>query len=208
MGTPSDMPRQRALIFVLLTNLLVLAGCSPAPLRQAEIKEPELRAIHTALEQAVDTADGDQELSWHSGWLGNILVNLFGGDNLGLCYHWQEWTYQTMYPAVRETGWDLCGIAINVDWSGEHHAVLVWDPRRAARVDLLRAEGIAAGYVLDPWRRGSADIYRLEDWLALPLITRAPAEIEDLSELETVPANGPANVEDDAGRGQNPDSGS
>ena len=186
------MPRQRALIFVLLTNLLVLAGCSPAPLRQAEIKEPELRAIHAAFQEAVDTADGDQELSWHSGWLGNILVNLFGGDNLGLCYHWQEWTYQTMYPAVRETGWDLCGIAINVDWSGEHHAVLVWDPRRAARVDLLRAEGIAAG----------------EDWLALPLITRAPAEIEDLSELETVPANGPANVEDDAGRGQNPDSGS
>jgi hypothetical protein len=205
MGTHSDMPLKRTLIFASLASFSLLAGCSVAPLRRSEMREPELLAIHAAFERAVDTADQNPELNWHSGWMGNILVNLVGGDNQGLCYHWQEWTYQTVSPAVRETGWDVCGIAINVGWSGEHHAVLVWDPRRVARPDLLLEENAAASYVLDPWRRGSADIYRLEEWLTLPLVIHAPAEIEDLSELEAVDPAGPSEVKNGASLGQNPD---
>lgn len=201
------MTRRRLLVCFLQAMALLLSACSPAPLRRSEMQEPELRTIHAAFQEAIDKAKQDGEATWHNGWLGNVLVNLSGGDNLGLCYHWQEWTYQTMYPAVRSTGWELCGIAINVGWSSEHHSVLIWDPRRVARADLLNPSGIAAGYVLDAWRRGAADIYRLEDWLDLPLLTCAPASIEDLSELEAGNAEGSAGLEAHSGEIRKPDSG-
>jgi len=162
-----------------------LCGCSPAPLRLSETDPPQLHAVEFAFQHAVDDAHHHPELHWHSGWFGNALVNLGGTRTLGLCHHWQEWIYQQVAPAVRDVGWEVCGIAVNVGDSGEHHAVFVYNPQRLGPANLLLAPRTAPAYVLDAWRRGRADIYRLDDWLALPLRITVPPQLEDL------PGDGP-----------------
>jgi hypothetical protein len=64
--------------------------------------------------------------------------------------------------------------------ASEHHAVVVWDPRRVRREELLPdgAPGRPA-YVLDAWQRGEPDLYRLEAWLDLPFWTRVAPRLEE-----------------------------
>ncbi len=149
------------------------SGCgTPAPLGPAELAaEPrELLAIHAAFEAAIAAAEADPVVSWHSGRLGNLRVNVLGGDHAGLCWHWQELVFRGVAPVAADLGWAAVGIGLNVGRSGEHHAVLVYDPRATT----------GTGYVLDAWRRGRPDIYRLGDWIAVSGRAREEAELEEL----------------------------
>ncbi len=182
-------PKYLAIVAVTIAAL-ALGGCAtPAPLRAAQMRQPELRAIHAAFARAVEAAHADPELAWHSGWFGNVLVNLPVEGDRGLCHHWQEWIYQEVSPTVAEQQWEACGIAISVGTSAEHHAVLVFDPRMVSLEVLPYGKGITAAWVLDAWRRGRPDIYTLEDWLAIPFDVRVPAVLEDLSQSGFPPFN-------------------
>lgn len=185
---------QFIVLFALIVTAL-LGGCSPAPLRLAETDEPQLHAIHAAFGEAVDAARNYPDLHWHSGWLGNAIVNLGGKGTFGLCHHWQEWIYREVLPAVHEAGWEACGIAINAGTSHEHHAVIVFDPRRIVRGNLLAAPETTSAYVLDAWRRGRPDIYRLSDWLEIPLAISTPAQLEELPGGEILPARSPRSMD-------------
>ena len=68
---------------------------------------------------------------------------------------------------------------MNEGRSGEHHAVVVYDPRVVAEPDLLsRPE---ASFVLDAWRRGKADVYLLSEWLKTGRESSIPPRIERLT---------------------------
>lgn len=162
-----------------------LAGCSPRPLAASEMREPELRLIHAAFAEAVEAAFNDPNTSWHSGWFGNVMANMSGGRRRGLCHQWQERIYREVSPVVGEVGWEACGIAVNRGTAGEHHAVVVYDPHQCADTDLLESKVDAGAFVLDAWRHGRPDVYHLADWLSIPLLILAPAELEDLENDET-----------------------
>ncbi|MBL8765142.1 MAG: hypothetical protein JNM07_12825 [Phycisphaerae bacterium] len=156
------------------------AGCAPAPLARSDLGGPELRAIHDAFVRTVARTYADPDRSWSSGWAGNVWVNFAGGTNRGLCYEWRDAVYDGVKDAVAARGWDLTGIAINVGTGSEHHAVLVFDPRVVGRERLLAQPAPRHGYVLDAWLRGGPDIWRLDDWVNIPLGIVRPAELEDL----------------------------
>ena len=164
----------------LLAALALLAACSAVPLRPGQLQNPALRTIHTAFERTVEAAQDDPNIEWHSGWLGNMWVNFWKGDNRGLCYQWQQLVYNGVAPAARRVGWDATGIVINAGTRHEHHAVLVFDPRKVRRDALLTPEGRTHVYVLDAWREGQADIYRLTDWLKLPFAVESTARLQTL----------------------------
>ena len=171
----------RLVTLCVLLAVIAMAGCHAPPLQPDEFDRPELVAIHAAFEDAVRAAHDDPTASWHSGWMGNAWINFRGGSTRGLCYQWQAWVYQHVAPTVVDVGWEAGGVAINVGTPGEHHAVVVFDPQLVSIDHLLESAGDVPAYVLDAWRRGRADIYRLDDWLELPLRVRRPAIIQDLS---------------------------
>ncbi|MBT8486015.1 MAG: hypothetical protein HKO59_01025 [Phycisphaerales bacterium] len=155
-----------------------LVGCGHGPIPATRIEDPALLAIHEAFDACVQEARDAPDLRWHSGWLGNIWVNSFGEHNRGLCYEWQDWVYACVSPTVEAVGWKATGVAINMETGNEHHAVLVYDPLRVDEALLLEPESEC--YVLDAWRRGHTDIYRIADWLELPTRIRTPVELEEL----------------------------
>lgn len=116
--------------------------------------------------------------TWHSGWWGNMQVHAFGGSHRGLCYDWQEIIYRAIAPVAASEGWGSVGIAMNEGRSGEHHAVVVFDPRRVAKGDLLERQG--ESFVLDAWRRGRPDVYVLAQWLESGRRSHVPPRVEDL----------------------------
>jgi hypothetical protein len=166
----------------LLALAVLLGGCGLAPLRPEAAQEPPLVAIRQAFERTVAAAREDPSASWQSGWVGNALINLLGGDRQGLCYEWRDLVYAGVLPTVRAVGWEATGIVMSKGTYSEHSAVLVYDPRRIAVSDLLTAGPAQPAYVLDAWRRGRADIYPLGTWVRLPLIVRSPPELKPLEE--------------------------
>ena len=169
----------RAFVFAALA--LALTGCaSTRPIPIESIQRPELAMIADALERTVAEAHADPDAAWHSGWTGNVMVNWFEGDRMGLCYHWRDRVYDGVAPACEDVGWEAWGVAINRAVKGEHHAVLVFDPELGS-VQRVLANQDPDAYVLDAWRRGRADIYPLPDWLTLATIRKGP-ELLDLAD--------------------------
>jgi hypothetical protein len=168
----------RALSISLLAwGAALLAGCASDPVNPAALHDPALRAIHAELVRVVERAAHDPRYRWVSGWDGNDQVKESPATVRGLCWEWQELVYAEVAPTVHRVGWDLVRININKDVFSEHNAVAVFDPARTRRADLLAQEDPEA-WVLDPWTRGAADVYRLADWLDLPWIVFAPAQLE------------------------------
>lgn len=166
---------------VLGISALTGGGCeSHAPVPPQVLREPAMAEIQTAFEKSVNKIKSTPDEDWYSGWVGNVFVNWGGGDRRGLCYEWQARVYEDVLETVRAQGWEATGIAVNVDVGGEHHAVLVWNPRRVRREYLLLQVKPMHGYVLDAWRRAEPDIYRLEDWVEMPWTKRKPPVLEDL----------------------------
>lgn len=162
----------------ILAAAIVASGCV-SPIRMSEIDDPSLRKLQGAFSNVVAQARDDPEYSWHSGILGNMWVIVLGQKNVGLCYHWQEWVYQEIRPALDRMGGGTCGIAIHMRELHEHHAVAVYDPRLIGRKELLAASTESPVFVFDAWHRGQADIYPLTDWLTMEKAT-ASAEVENL----------------------------
>jgi len=158
--------------------LALLAACaSPPPLDPAELTGP-MRGIHAAFAEEVRRAREEDETVWKSGWFGNLAVHLTDDRTLGLCYEWQGRVYPGIAEAAERHGWTATGIEINGGSIAEHHAVLVYDARALPPEAVLRAPRDAPAYVLDPWKRGEPDVWRLADWLALPAIVFTDARLE------------------------------
>jgi len=164
---------------LVLLLVLPLLACSTAPLSREQMDDPELRTIHDAFERVVRKANEDPDVEWKSGWFGNVGIHLSGREQRGLCYEWQGLVYGGVKATVTSVGWEATGVTINSRTSSEHHAVVVWDPERIAREDLLDATRQAAAYVLDPWQRGEPDTYRLADWLSMPFLVRVAPRLEE-----------------------------
>ena len=145
-----------------------------------EMQESELREIQTELSRVVREAKADPRLEWHSGWTGNIFINVFHGRNVGLCHHWQEYVHQEMRPVVLGVGWACTGVRINYGHDGEHHAVAVYDPTRVDERYLLSARPTDPVYVLDAWTNGRPEIYRIGDWIKLADPLFRPIELEEI----------------------------
>ncbi len=158
-----------------------LGACAPYPLKRESIEaDPRLAEIHAAFDRSVREARGHPDEDWWSGWEGNWIVNTFGGDRRGLCYHWQEVVHRGVWTTVERVGWDAVGITINRDHGGEHHAVLVFDPVVTTREGVLGQPKPRHGFVLDAWRRGVPEVYTLDDWVTMPRRRRRPEELEIL----------------------------
>lgn len=160
--------------------LLLLSACSTVP-KLAPPEDASFQVIHQAYAQAVDQALNDPDVHWRAGWLGNIRVNALGDDERGLCWHWQRLVFDAVKQPTSRVGWVALGIGINIGFPGEHHAVLVYDPKAISADDVLKARPTQAAYILDPWRRGKADVWSVAEWLAIP------AAVEQGPELDPTP---------------------
>ena len=163
----------RALVLLALLS----AGCAGQPLTPDPANQPELARIHRAFAETLERAYADPQQRWHSGWAGNVWVNLAGERDLGLCYHWQRLVYRGVLSTVRAVNWHANGIVINKGSSHEHHAVIVFDPRHADQDRILTDPGNNPAWVLDAWRRGRADIYPVAQWVDLSWFRQVPPRI-------------------------------
>jgi hypothetical protein len=174
---------------------VLLGGCATAPLTSTAIADPALAEIQTAFEKTVRQAHTNPDVAWLSGWSGNAWVNMAGGPRYGLCYQWRDLVYAGVLPTVRRVGWSAKGIVISQGTVNEHHAVVVFDPRRLPLDKVLSASPRQPAYVLDAWRRGRADIYPLHAWLQLPLFLRTPAQLRTLADpVATAHPGGPVTL--------------
>ncbi|MGH7131863.1 MAG: hypothetical protein ACREJO_07965 [Phycisphaerales bacterium] len=152
---------RQVVVAVLVLTSTVLGACADKSM-PPEGMPSQLRAIHKAMEKTIAKANSDTKITWHSGWTGNIAVNATETDR-GLCFHWRDLVWEGVYPTIKQQGWDATGITISYGTLFEHHSVLVWDPKVVSREQLLIRQRDV--YVLDGWRRGMADVLRLDDWI-------------------------------------------
>jgi hypothetical protein len=172
-------PGFRTLLMVFaLAILLVLSGCATVqPIQPTRIHDAPLKQIYRAFQEGVTQAHNSTTHAWRSGWTGNIWINLADDGSRGLCYQWQQLVYRAVLPTVKQVGWHAVGIMINYDTINEHHAVVVFDPNKVDQRALLKDPEGKPAYVLDAWRRGKPDMYRLDDWLKLPLTIRVAPQL-------------------------------
>jgi hypothetical protein len=184
-------PPARAAV-ILLAAVVALTGCRarPGPIDPATAPDPQILPIAASFERTVARLHADPELDWHAGWTGNLAVNLGGPDNRGLCHEWRDAVYAGVLFDVRAQGWTARGITVNHGRAAEHHAVLVHDPALPP-AGLLKETPQTGAYVLDAWRRGRADVFRLADWLTLPLHIEVPPALTDVdAEMRAVQRRG------------------
>jgi hypothetical protein len=166
---------------------LTACAARPAPIDPATAPDPQVAPIAAAFERTVEALRDDPDLDWHAGWTGNIAVNLGNPKDRGLCHQWRDAVYRGVLFDVRAQGWTARGITVNHGYAGEHHAVLVHDPILGPG-SMLPHPPETGAYVLDAWRRGRADIYRLADWITLPMRTNSAPALTDVdAELRRKP---------------------
>lgn len=128
----------------------------------------------SAYKQAVRDAFEDSEYTWHSGWLGNIRVQLDLTDRQrGLCWEWVLLVYPRVRDVAVASGLGVGTVSKHVGSPAEHHAVIVFEVNTLTAEDGILHEamdrpgssGTGRVWVLDPWRTGRADIFDLQDWL-------------------------------------------
>lgn len=168
--------------FIILLSLLASA-CMVQPIKRENLRDPAIGVIREAFVQLLKRAKSDPKHDWHNGRTGNMVVNTVGGNNVGLCYQWQELVYVGIQPALRKTGWRALGVSINKGTYFEHHAVVVFNPKKINPDTLLQHPGQAGVYVLDPWESGKPYIYTLADWLQKPWIIKVPAKITEIRQF-------------------------
>jgi hypothetical protein len=164
-------------LLLCLPVLLGLSACTAMVKPINNINNSSLRIIQQAYQETVNAAHKDSRLSWNNGRLGNMVVNINGGANKGLCHHWQRLVYTGIQPALLKTGWKATGIAINEGSFFEHHAVLVYDPAIIKLTEILNNNQKSISYVLDPWSSGEPRIYTTTDWLKLPVTIKKAARL-------------------------------
>jgi len=168
--------------FMAILLFLTLQACVAVPVQVVSQDNGPLVEIQAVFESLLQQGSGvESGQIWHSGWLGNIMINALGGSNRGLCHHWQQRVYDGVQPTVSRLGWHAEGVVINRRTYFEHHAVLVYDPQEVSNTDLLEGRSRDRAWVLDGWRRGQPDVYTLEQWLTLPLVHKVEMQIETLT---------------------------
>ena len=160
--------------------MLVLPGCAAPLVDPVQRGEPALVEIQEAFVRAVDWARSHPHLDWTSGWTGNAIVGMTDETTVGLCYDWQELAWDFTCPAVERVGWRVDGIAINEETWSAHYAVVVWDPTRVRREQLLALPADAPAFVLDAWRNGEPEIYTVADWIKIPILVMEEPALENL----------------------------
>jgi len=179
---------QRLAPALFLFIAITLAGCVILPVRQDDTHDPALRTIQAAFADTVTQTLNDPNENWTSGWLGNMWVNYHEANHRGLCYQWKYRVHAGVKNTVHEQGWELTGVVINEGAKHEHHAVIVYDPKRISADKLLKATTAQPVYVLDAWRQGQPDIYYISDWLQLAAeVTVAAKLIEVVGDEVPVP---------------------
>jgi len=163
--------------YLLLSLCLLLNACVVLPLERDNINDPALQKIHHAFATTIDDAFNDPNENWTSGWLGNMWVNFHEGTQRGLCYQWKYRIHAGVKETVLSQGWQLTGIVINQGKKGEHHAVIIYDPKKITPDKIVNANTAQPVFVLDAWRRGKPDIYRVSDWLKLARNVHKPAHL-------------------------------
>lgn len=166
---------------LILLTIVSLTGCVALPIQDENIADPAFQQIRNAYIQTVNDALNDPNENWTSGWLGNMWVNFHEGKQRGLCYQWKYRVHAGVKDTVLRNSWEISGIVVNEGVKHEHHAVLVYDPRRIHKEQLLTAAHHLPVYILDPWRQGQPDIYHVRDWLKLPSETTVPARLITVS---------------------------
>jgi len=167
--------------YFVVTFTLLLSACVVLPLEQDNIKEPALQKIHAAFKQTITDAFNDPNEDWTSGWLGNMWINYHEGRQRGLCYQWKYRIHAGVKETVHAQGWALTGIVINQGARGEHHGVIVYDPKHVKPEQLVNANIAQPVFVLDAWRRGQPDIYRVSDWIKLSRHQNVPAKLIEVN---------------------------
>jgi len=163
--------------YIFILSCLFLTACVITPIQRDNIDDPALQNIQHAFSKTVTKALNDPNEDWTSGWLGNMWVNFHEGKQRGLCYQWKYRVHAGVKETVHAQGWQLTGIVINQGADGEHHAVVVYDPKQIQEEKLLSANATQAVFVLDAWRQGMPDIYHLSEWLQLARHTHVPARL-------------------------------
>ncbi len=179
-GFHSLLQRLRFLHLAVVFTGILSTGCAMRPLKPDNMPEPELLAIQEAFERTVEAAHNDPHINWVSGWMGNAMINLVGGNRKGKCFEWRNLVYDGVIPTVRRVGWDATGVVISKYTYSEHSAVVVFDPKYIGLDEILSAKENQPVYVLDAWRHGRAEIYPMQAWLRLPLIVRSPPQLKTL----------------------------
>ncbi|MFN9133401.1 MAG: hypothetical protein ACK5XO_12095 [Phycisphaerales bacterium] len=166
------------------------AACGPSRLAREQIlAEPRMAAVMDAYERVVADANASTSPRWHAGLTGNLSTNLFPTGNLGLCYHWQSIVFDTVAPVARSRGLQVTGIAHDRSTFAEHHAVVVFDPARISRDELLPPRTVptrGVAFVLDAWRTGTPAGYDLDHWLGFAM-GLSPPQLEDLDQTRPGP---------------------
>ncbi|MCE2965965.1 MAG: hypothetical protein ACK5WB_02145 [Phycisphaerales bacterium] len=181
----------RAILLLLIGSCaLALAACGPSRLcREQILAEPRMAAVMDAYERVVADANASTSPRWHAGLTGNLSTNLFPTGNLGLCYHWQSIVFDTVAPVARSRGLQVTGIAHDRSTFAEHHAVVVFDPARISRDELLPPRTVptrGVAFVLDAWRTGTPAVYDLDHWLGFAM-GLSPPQLEDLDQTRPGP---------------------
>ncbi len=157
--------RLRSIIEVLLPAIM-LGGCaSYERLDPASIDSPGFAEIYGAYQQSVTSCLASEDEVWHAGWFGNGLVYVLDDSHKGLCYQWQDVVLEAVLPVAQAEGWQAIAINKEYDKMGEHHAVLVYEKDETKPSDFYRDAYTRPAYVLDPWRRGKADVYTMAVWM-------------------------------------------
>lgn len=172
----------RLTVLLSLSLIVTLQGCASAPpVAPAHYGKPALLEIHQAFERTVAAARRDPEVRWRSGWAGNVMINSLPGNHRGLCYQWQSLVYAGVLPTVKQVGWHANGIVINQGTRHEHHAVVVFDPAVTDQNQIVADPHANPAWVLDAWRRGEADVFTVQQWVALPWFQQVPPKITGVS---------------------------
>ena len=197
MARPASHTYRSALALAGILAAVMLSGCgyTAKPLIDSPRDPPQLRTIRKAFEALVEKAWHDPDINWHTGGVGNIVVNVVGGDNRGLCYQWQDYLYSGLLPTVQKAGWCATGIAANENFEHEHHCVMVWDPKRIREDEILKRPRPEPVYVLDVWRTGHPNVYWLDDWLDGEAPHECPPRVQKLPE-PMIPLPTPGRWED------------
>jgi len=146
--------------------LICLTGCASQPVRLFDVHDVDLATILIRWQDAVADANSRTDVQWHHGWIGNAAVADDPRHHFGKCIDWQELAYLAVRDVAGQAGYQMRMIRVNRG-SLEHDAVIVFRLPAGASDALLYDRTFQKNVtVLDGWKRGGADAWPLDQWLA------------------------------------------
>lgn len=172
--------RYRRHASALLFCVVVLLGGCLSPVDVGD--HPVLSQIQKDFDEVVAEIHARPDEKWYADWYGNVFANT-KNKGRGLCWHWQEAVWSGMKRRVDKLNWSAVGVVLNGGQMLEHHAVLVFDPKVIPMDEILTRKPPCPVWVLDAWRHGKPEIYKLDPWLKWGAILANSSALEDLSHV-------------------------